>query len=322
MATQPRLGSAAVASLVWISVGVVEASRVAAEEQPPNSISIWTRPVGLAARDAPDVPKATLSLASFSSMDSSRMDAQYLRQRDYRGIPLAALIAAGKPAASVDLALLHFGNGMAIPLPFRDEAVMKRLDPILATGIRMKPGEAFRMGKFPAVAKPGEGKDGRPIVFGANKVVVAERWHPMVPAGAASGPVTFSPWTYADSLVDIELVRSEPYYAQFDVGTEPLAKAGFAVFRQACQFCHGARKIGAQHGWDFVEPAPLFEHRKPAGNLYFHIKLNPADALPRGLMMPALSFVTEEDAKGVWQFMKALAERPLRPYTPEPGGKR
>ena len=59
-------------------------------------------------------------------------DVQYQAKLEMRGISLAALIDQYRPPAGVDLAILHFANGMAVPIPFRDAAVMSRLDPFIA----------------------------------------------------------------------------------------------------------------------------------------------------------------------------------------------
>ena len=45
---------------------------------------------------------------------------------------------AYRPPATADLALLHFRNGMIVPLAFRDEKLMGRLDPFVALSISRK----------------------------------------------------------------------------------------------------------------------------------------------------------------------------------------
>jgi mono/diheme cytochrome c family protein len=189
---------------------------------------------------------------------------------------------------------------MAVPLTFRDAAAMKRLDPWLA------------IGSFAPIRAKGQPPEARPITFAGNKIVVAERWHPAVPEGARE----FSPWDHVDSLVGIELVEAAPYWAQFDVSAEPKVQQGLALVRQTCAFCHGARKIGAKLGWDLVEPYPLYSYRRPDTRLYYHIAYNPWNAAEKGLRMPALKFMTKEDAAAVWQWLKAIAEKPMPAYAP------
>ena len=165
------------------------------------------------------------------------------------------------PDASVDLAILHFANGMAVPIPFRDAAVMKRLDPFIARGMETTPrGPSVPPSSRIAGRALSEAADPRPIVFSGNKLVVAVRWHPAV---AAAAQPAFSPWRHIDTLTSIELVASRPYYGQFNVGGGPWAERGLALFKESCQFCHGVRKVGARFGWDFVEPTPIYSYRKP-----------------------------------------------------------
>src|SRR5262249_3936170 len=159
--------------------------------------------------------------------------------------------------------------------------------------------------------KKGAMADARPIVFHGNKVVVAERWHPAVAPGAQPA---FSPWAHVDTLVAIELAAAAPYYHQFDVGGDPPVQKGLALYEQACQFCHGVRKVGAKFGRDFVEPPPIYSSRKPSRNLFYHVAYKPLDAGARGLMMPAIKSMTEEDAAPLWHWMRAVATKPLPPY--------
>jgi mono/diheme cytochrome c family protein len=210
---------------------------------------------------------------------------------------------------------------MAIPLPFRDAATMKRLDPVIARGMRTTPTGPMRLAAFPEIAKPnaataanataGKAIDARPIAFSGNKMVVAEAWHPAMSPAALS---SFSPWAHADTLTSIELVAAEPYYHQFDVSGDASVHQGLAIFRQSCQFCHGARKVGANFGWDFVEPTPIYSYHKPVRNLFYHVAYKPLDAAERGLMMPAMRFMTEADATLLWHWLRAVASRPMPPY--------
>ena len=59
----------------------------------------------------------------------------------------------------------------------------------------------------------------------------------------------------------------------------------------------------------------LYTYRSPR-SLYFHVKYRDSDAAEKGLMMPALSDITEKDAEYLWAFLRVLAEKPLRPYRP------
>jgi mono/diheme cytochrome c family protein len=240
-----------------------------------------------------------------------RVDAQYGSPRTFIGVPLEALIDRIPAPAHADLALLHFGNGVVVPLPFRDRAVMNRLQPWVARGMHLI-DKGMTVGEFEPITNKLHGYFDVPVIkFAGNKLVVAERWHPDVPARAERD---LSPWMHVDSLVAIELVNAAAYNAMFDV--QPKRRAGLALFRQSCQFCHGVRQVGAKFGPDFVDPLPVHKWRKPAKQLYWHMTYRRRDAVERGEMMPALKYMTEQDASEVWSWLRAAADRPLQPYRP------
>jgi mono/diheme cytochrome c family protein len=116
---------------------------------------------------------------------------------------------------------------------------------------------------------------------------------------------------HVDSLVGIELVNAAAYNSMFDL--EPKRAAGLALYRQSCQFCHGVRQVGAKFGPDFVDPLPVHEWRKPARRLYWHMTYRRLDAVERGEMMPALKYMTKQDASEVWSWLRAAAGQSLRP---------
>ena len=103
---------------------------------------------------------------------------------------------------------------------------------------------------------------------------------------------------------------------QFEVGGGDPVQRGQAVFQGSCQFCHGVHKVGAKFGWDFVEPAPIWSLHRPSKNLFLHVAYKPLDAAERGLMMPAMSFMSQDDAELLWHWLKAVASNALPPYAP------
>jgi mono/diheme cytochrome c family protein len=295
--------------------GLDEAARAArAPGDGTSSIDVWVRRPGApglgdGARDR----LRSLNVDDLPLVEANRVDVQYHGAFVYRGIALQAIIQTYAPPAGSDLALLHFSNGMQIPLAFRDAGLMNRLTPFLARGMRLGPKGPMQIGRFPKVSRPRSGfVDARPIIFVGNKLVVGDRGHPDVPAAARE---VLSPWAEADTLTGIEFVSRAAYYAQFEVDPDPAVKAGQQLFTQSCQFCHGVRQTGAGFGWDFVEPTPIAEHRG-ARNFFLHVKYKPLDAGARGLRMPALSYMSENDAQSLWLWLKAVAQRPLRPYAP------
>jgi mono/diheme cytochrome c family protein len=204
---------------------------------------------------------------------------------------------------------------MVVPLPLRNQQVLDQLDPFIALRMRTSPRGPYRTAFPPLTRKAREYTDVPVTRFSGNKMVVARLWHPAV---AEPAQPNFSPWSFVDTLVAVELVTAAPYYKQFDVDSRTEVRAGLALYRQSCQFCHGARRVGAKFGWDFVEPTPLHSYRKGEARLYYHVRFRRHDAVERGQNMPALKFMTKEDAGNLWQWLEAIGTRPMLAYTPGP----
>ena len=71
--------------------------------------------------------------------------------------------------------------------------------------------------------------------------------------------------------------------------------------------------IGARHGWDMVEPLPLWQKRRP-DSLFNHVKYPIADATRRGLMMPTQKDVTSGEMFLLWKWMESVAKTPSPRY--------
>lgn len=276
-------------------------------------IEIWTRAPGQYAQ--PPAPArmrvVTVDLDRAALHEGELADVQYGGARHpYRFILVDELLRSYRPAAETDVALLHFANGMIIPFRFRDRALMDRLRPAVARATRLDDGRWTS--ELPEVRRNVIGfADARPTRFYGNKIVLAEPWHPdLLPSTESS----FTPYRFADTLVGIELVAGAAFAAQFDVA--PTARAGFEVYEHVCAFCHGARGVGAAFGWDFVDPIPITEYHKKDVGLYYHVRYRATDAPSRGLMMPALPFLTEKDAANVFVWLRELGARPLNAYAP------
>jgi mono/diheme cytochrome c family protein len=280
---------------------------------PGRFVEVWVRGEPTAQDGvAKHARSRRIDLDRARAKEVERYDAQYDRVARYRGVPLRALLAGLATDEGLDLAVLHFANGMAIPIAFRDRTTMMRLDPFVARAYKPSGQQPFTRG-FPQIRKEGAVPDPRPTQFTGNKLVVADRWHPAV---APTTEADFSPWTRADTLVSVELVAATPYYAQFDVGGEPPVQHGLALYRASCQFCHGARRVGASFGWDFVDAPTIYDAQASAANLYHHIAYRPRNATELGLLMPALGSLTEEDAGCLQRWLQAIATRPMPAYVP------
>lgn len=281
----------------------------AADPVEGNEIEVWTGPLGPAA-SFPTVraPRHLVRLSSLPTTSVERQDVQYGRTLRFQGIALDAFLSAARPPPSADLAVLHFVNGMTIPIPFRAPGTLSRLNAFIARAVwtQWSDGQLDWDFSLPNVEKQNMGlTDVRPIIFHGNKVVVATRWHPAVPTEQAE---FFSPWLYADTLVGVEWAEAKAYRASLPEGTTDESRHGRELFSQRCQFCHGVRGVGASFGWDFVEPLPLFTYRGP-DSLYLHVKYRDGNAAAKGLLMPAFPDVTPGDAEALWEWMRDAATR-------------
>lgn len=278
-----------------------------------NKIEIYSRAKGNYVDDRVVKPQNFLivNLDSLKAEKKTLFDVQYEQKQTYRGVSLSQILAKGKPAAHDDYVLLHFHNEMIVPFK-NDPATVKKLNLFVATSVVEKSGKPLPT--FPPVAKKDEElKDPRPITFSGNKLVASSMWHPNVKAMDAKAG--FSPWLYTDSLKAIEFVNKNAYYKQFGNLSSSGAIMGFRVFQNRCQYCHGARHVGAGFGWDYVDPLPIYEKRD-ATTLLYHVKYPKWDALKRGLMMPAQKGVTDSEVNALWQWLKTVATSKMLPYQP------
>jgi hypothetical protein len=279
-----------------------------------NSVEIWIRPPGVSPTPLRPATR-TVALDTAPLEEVERFDAQYGAPHRYRGVPLHWLLDPSAVSPALDLALLHFDNGMVVPLPFRDAAAMERLAPFLAVEVWAPDalGEAGWRRELPELPKKGEeSEDWRPIRFKGNKLVVQTLWHPDVPRATQA---VFSPWQHVDRLVGIELVQSKAYGRVLRGPNSTLVREGYRVYSERCQFCHGVRRVGATFGWDFAVPVPLHTFRDPQ-SLFLHAKYRQMNAASRGLMMPAFSELGSKQAAALWAWMEAVVREGPAPYAP------
>lgn len=275
-----------------------------------NGLSVWSRGLGSFNDGAEPmrIRSVRLELEALKQVRRSMNDVQYERKETYVGLPLRSVLKLYTPSNHDDMAILHFENGMLIPVPL-DDSTLTRLDAFVALQICSSSttcDNSFREIERESIFS--SSPDPRPIKFSWNKIVVPTPWHPDVPGERAK---IFSPWRHVDSLSGIEFVNEVAYRRQFALGDE----VGEQVFAARCQYCHGVRQVGATFGWDFVTPLPIYEKRGP-DNLLNHVKYPKALAFKMGLLMPVQKDVTETEIQALWRWMKRAAHRPIRPYRP------
>jgi mono/diheme cytochrome c family protein len=279
----------------WLFLAVLFTGGISLAE----SIELW--------RSANDRDRVRIHPDKLSWVERELPDLQYGKTLKFRGVELSTLLDKVRATEGEDLALLHFVNGMVIPIRLFDGEAQRRMNVFVAFEVSGKeePFTSEFSRVFPPVAKAGaEKRDRRPIRFEGNKVVVAGGWHPQVAPNAAA---RFSPWKYVDSLEGIELAQERAYVNGFRAASKEGA-SGFEVFQGRCQFCHGVRNVGAKYGWDFVEPVPLSQHRSPK-SLALHVRYREGDAPERGLMMPAFPELKDQDLQAVWTWVNLLAKQ-------------
>jgi len=273
-----------------------------------SKVEVWTRKPGIYA-SVPNPDKGDLTTADLTSVASKPrliMDAQYEKKIKIKGTTLAALLAKRSRPAGADMILLHFKNGMIIPIS--GSAAEKCVT--IAHSIE---SDGKWTSSFPAVTRPDKSeREIKSILFTGNKAIYTCAKYLAPPSRTAP---KISPWLHTDSLVGIEFAVMDAYYAQFDAGKTMAPMHGKDVFLARCQFCHGIRQVGARSGWDFVEPLPAYE-RRPAPVLENHVKYPKAYAAEMGLRMPHQRDVTEAEIKDLWSWLEAVVKNKTKPYKP------
>lgn len=267
-----------------------------------NVLSVWARKPGSYSDGAQAGKNKNVTLDPYKAAHRLEIrkirDPHYGETKVYRGVPLSAL-AKTEASRGKDRALFHFANGMIIPL---DLVQLRKSDGFLALEICNAKGKDCTV-DFPGAPRTDVyaiDEDPNPIAFSWNKVAM--------PSADDRG---FSPWRHADTLIGVEFVDGQAYDAQFAIGSS----GGQRVFLERCQFCHGARKVGATFGWDFVDPLPLHEKRDPA-NLLNHVKYPKAMAQRLGLQMPPQKDVDASSIQELWSWMRDVAKTKVKPYRP------
>lgn len=287
-----------------------------AESSTCDGLRIWKRKPGnyTDGADIPRMHEETLRWNAIAANAKVRkiFDVQYQKEESYKVVRLVDILDLYKATKSgSDLLLLHFQNGMIIPLSLDDTAAFQ--DKVyVSTAIKV---EKSWTSDFPTVSRDDPYlRDPRPIRFCGNKMVVTK---PLSFRLAEQNKTLslFTPWRHADSLTGLELADRKAYYDQFDIGKSAQANLGFQVFKNRCQFCHGVQRIGAELGWDYAGPIPAFEKRQP-DSLFLHVKYEKVEQFRLGTIMPSQPDMQREEANQLWQWLRDVAKNKTKPYSP------
>lgn len=272
---------------------------------PADGIAVWRKP--------PAGAKAAPVIVGWSSLkleDRTSVDVQLGGERTFRGVSLKTILTvAAQRTAAEDTALLHFKNGMLVPVPL-DEAMLARLDLFVARAIKDGTGK-FQERFDNVVHERSPWMEQRAITFGTNKLVAKDPFHPALGATTTK----FTPWAHVDTLTGVELVNGAAWGRTLRVSEDPRVLQGVGVFEQRCQFCHGVRGTGSSFGWDFVKPIPVHTWRD-AESLLYHVKFRKLTGAEQGLLMPPQPDTTIDEVRALWEWMKAVSAAELRPYAP------
>lgn len=301
-------------------VAIMGALLIAALETPAygkiEGIDLWVRGKGHYEKKAIDKKSPVKSESLSLPLKTAKLhDAQYEKERVYQGVGLSRLIDAYKaPLGDSTGFILHFDNGMIIPMEFTDRVKEKVF---IATGFKDSEKAKSWRKDFPAVAKKDElryFRDPNPTVFKNNKIVIPLLKRQLYFKDAKGKLVPrFSPWSHVSSLTGVEFVNLNAYYKQFDISDKPDHKRGFAIFKARCQYCHGVRGVGASFGWDYGGPIKVSKKRD-AKSLHLFVKYPKADALERGLKMPNQIDLKKDDADKLWKWISLMESRMLNAY--------
>lgn len=287
-----------------------------------QTVNIWTRSPGNHT-DGADIKPYKLKVVDLAKLNTriiKLLDIQYEVKKSFKAVSLLKIIKNAATKSTSDLVLLHFENGMIVPVPLEsDYKTFTRLNLQIAVGI--KEGGKWTK-KFPSISKKNiRYKDPMPNVFAGNKLVVTNTWYPIISDKSFRtiekvDKNKFTPWEHVNSLTGIEFVNARAYFKQFKAKKSLDKNIGFEVFLRRCQYCHGVRGVGSSFGWDYLDPVPIYELRN-ANNIHLRVKYKFHDSFMRGLLMPNQEDFSKGEASVLWGWLKMLGrQKELSTYRP------
>ena len=88
------------------------------------------------------------------------------------------------------------------------------------------------------------------------------------------------------------------------------------MYFDRCQYCHALNKTGPTHGWDFLDPVPIYK-LKTAQNLYYRVKYTFHNAMMMGMQMPSQESVDLKEVTDLRNWLKGFEKRKVQAYKPK-----
>ena len=261
--------------------------------------------------------KENLFKVAFSSIKPvlvKTYDIQYEKELIYKGVSLSTLLDTFKKSKNEDTAILHFSNGMIVPLDLANRIREKIL---IATSFKEKKSDKVWKTKFPNLEKKDNYryfKDPNPTTFDTNKIVIKLPKKALFFKGEKGKLIErFTPWKHVSSLVGIEFVNKKAYDYQFSVKGNEKNDLGQSVFKSRCQYCHGVHETGASFGWDYAGPIKISEKRDKK-SLHLFVKYPKAESFEMGLKMPNQIDIKKKDTEALWEWIDLISKAKLNDY--------
>ena len=166
-----------------------------------NSVPVWERAPGSFANieNPKTIQIGTLNQDKGATPVGPVLDLQCAKDAWFKGVELYTALKQVNAHPNLNLVLLHFQNGMIIPIP-RTPSTKSMTKVWIATAWLDATGKEIP-GGFPRTARPGIAQGDRvALIFKGNRLIANGPGHPFVPAEQTKG---FSPWAHADSLAGI-----------------------------------------------------------------------------------------------------------------------
>jgi hypothetical protein len=280
-------------------------------------ITLWTRAAGLHSdgRDPGRIKPMDFDLTKHNMKVVKLADFQYGGRFEYKAVKLLDVIESYHPKGETDRVLLHFKNGMIIPMPTSNGyADLKKNAAWIAISWRPIELDGHKaelwQNRFDDIGRIDERfRDPSPVTFGYNKLVMKSGWHPFV------SDEVFTPFRHADTLIGIEFVNGPAYDRQYVLDKNVEGRKGWQVYFERCQYCHALNKTGPTHGWDFLDPVPIYELKTPE-NLLYRVKYSFHNAMTMGMQMPRQESVDLQEVTDLWNWLKSFEKAKINAYKP------